>query len=113
MYTLQVPVYSFSPARCQDGFFLYNEARLRESGRITELQEKIVPNPHTAENLSGQDLVEANAENHYEVSRKDLPLHCPLDGMSLWNSHPRVYLAIEETGKAKCPYCGADYTLID
>ncbi|HSJ48469.1 MAG TPA: zinc-finger domain-containing protein, partial [Gammaproteobacteria bacterium] len=33
------------------------------------------------------------------------------DGMSLWNSHPRVYLPIEKTGQAKCPYCGADYVL--
>ena len=31
--------------------------------------------------------------------------------MYLWNSHPRVYLPIEETGWAKCPYCGAEYTL--
>jgi len=52
-----------------------------------------------------------NAAAHYEVTRKDLPLHCPMDGMSLWNSHPRVYLAIEKTGHAKCPYCGAEYDL--
>ncbi|HEC20344.1 MAG TPA: zinc-finger domain-containing protein [Gammaproteobacteria bacterium] len=54
-----------------------------------------------------------NAKNHYEVTRADLPLHCPMDGMSLWNSHPKVYLPIEKTGKAKCPYCGAEYTLKD
>ena len=58
-------------------------------------------------------LIQANSENRYEVSKADLPLHCPMDGMSLWNSHPRVYLSIEETGKAKCPYCGADYLLKD
>jgi uncharacterized Zn-finger protein len=52
-----------------------------------------------------------NAENHYIVTKADLPLHCPMEGMSLWNSHPRVFLPIEETGKAKCPYCGADYEL--
>ncbi len=52
-----------------------------------------------------------NAKNHYEVTSADLPLHCPMDGMSLWNSHPKVYLPIEKTGKAKCPYCGAEYTL--
>jgi uncharacterized Zn-finger protein len=57
--------------------------------------------------------IPSNAENHYEIARADLPLHCPLDGMSLWNSHPRVFLPIEKTGKAKCPYCGADYTLKD
>lgn len=47
----------------------------------------------------------------YEISSKDLPLHCPLDSMSLWNSHPRVYLPIEETGQATCPYCGSEYLL--
>ena len=58
--------------------------------------------------------IPANAENRYEVSKEDLPLHCPMPGMSLWNSHPRVYLPIGENGgKAKCPYCGADYILKD
>ena len=52
-----------------------------------------------------------NDKNTYEVSRADLPLHCPLPEMSLWNSHPRVYLPIEKTGQAKCPYCGADFIL--
>ena len=72
-----------------------------------------MPNPNTAGRAGSPDLIEANAENRYTVTRADLPLHCPMDGMSLWNSHPRVYLSIEETGKAKCPYCGADYTLVD
>lgn len=56
---------------------------------------------------------QANAQSHYDVTRADLPLHCPMDGMSLWNSHPRVYLPIEDDGKAKCPYCGAEYVLVD
>ena len=76
-------------------------------------QETPLPNPNTAESAERDRLSKPNAENHYEVTRADLPLNCPMDGMSLWNSHPRVYLAIEETGKAKCPYCGADYTLVD
>ena len=59
------------------------------------------------------DLVQPNAENRYEVSRRDLPLSCPMPGMYVWNSHPRVYLPIEQTGQAKCPYCGADYVLAD
>ena len=58
-------------------------------------------------------LAQANAENRYEVSRENLPLSCPMPGMSLWNSHPKVYLPIEKTGKAKCPYCGADYSLTE
>ena len=53
----------------------------------------------------------ANALHQYEITAKDLPLHCPMDGMSLWNSHPRVYLPIEKTGQAKCPYCGAEFVL--
>lgn len=57
--------------------------------------------------------IEPNAENRYEVTRADLPLHCPMKGMSLWNSHPRVYLPIEKTGEARCPYCGALYVLKD
>lgn len=54
-----------------------------------------------------------NDQRHYRVNRRDLPLHCPLPEMSLWNSHPRVYLPIEKTGTAKCPYCGTDFTLED
>ena len=55
--------------------------------------------------------IEANAENQYDITDQDLPLHCPMDGMSLWNSHPKVYLSIEKPGKAKCPYCGAEFNL--
>jgi len=58
-------------------------------------------------------LKEANAEKKYQVTRKDLPLHCPMDNMTSWNSHPRVFLPIEDTGKAKCPYCGAVFELKD
>jgi len=54
-----------------------------------------------------------NSKTHYDITYKDLPLHCPTRDMSLWNSHPRVFLPIELTGKAKCPYCGAEYTLTD
>jgi uncharacterized Zn-finger protein len=53
----------------------------------------------------------ANTQTHYEVTEKDLPLSCPGLGMTLWNSHPRVYLDVEQTGWAKCGYCGAEYTL--
>lgn len=56
-------------------------------------------------------LLQANASRIYEVEESDLPLSCPMPEMTLWNSHPRVYLPIEETGSAKCPYCGAEFTL--
>ena len=60
-----------------------------------------------------EGLVEPNAENRYAVTRADLPLSCPMPGMSLWDSHPRVYLPVEKTGEAQCPYCGAHFTLED
>jgi uncharacterized Zn-finger protein len=50
-------------------------------------------------------------QQEYQVTPADLPLSCPLPSMSLWNAHPRVYLPIEKTGSARCPYCGAKYTL--
>ena len=54
-----------------------------------------------------------NAQKVYEVSRADLPVSCPLPDMMLWNSHPKVYLPIEATGRANCPYCGADFVLVN
>jgi uncharacterized Zn-finger protein len=56
-------------------------------------------------------LIQPNAEHRYEVTEADLPLSCPMPGMYLWNSHPRVFLPVAVTGEAKCPYCGAEYTL--
>jgi uncharacterized Zn-finger protein len=56
-------------------------------------------------------LLQPNAQHQYDVTPDDLPLSCPMPGMHLWNSHPRVYLPIETTGWAKCPYCSAEYTL--
>ncbi len=48
-----------------------------------------------------------------EILTKDLPLSCPMPKMALWNAHPRVYLPIEQTGEATCPYCGTQYILKD
>ena len=60
-----------------------------------------------------QQLDQANASRTYTVTRSDLPLHCPLPGSYLWNSHPKVFLPIENTGEATCPYCSATYVLSD
>ena len=56
-------------------------------------------------------MSQANDRNEYTITAADLPLACPMPGRSLWNSHPKVYLPIEKTGWAKCPYCSAEYTL--
>ena len=55
----------------------------------------------------------SGAKSYFEITRQDLPLHCPGEDAGLWSMHPRVYLPIENTGKAKCPYCGAEYVLRD
>jgi uncharacterized Zn-finger protein len=46
-----------------------------------------------------------------EITEDDLPLYCPTPDMPLWSAHPRVFLPIEETGEALCPYCGTQYRL--
>lgn len=59
------------------------------------------------------DLQEASTKKIYHVKHTDLPLSCPMDKMRLWDSHPKVYLPIEETGKETCPYCAAEYILTE
>ena len=52
-----------------------------------------------------------------ELKASDLNAHggvfCPnpLAQMTLWNSHPKVYLDVAKTGEGKCPYCGTVYRL--
>lgn len=53
-----------------------------------------------------------NSQRLVEVTEADLPLHCPLERMRLWDSHPRVYLPIGKTGSVQCPYCGTHYVLV-
>lgn len=66
-----------------------------------------------ATDATDETLATASTQTVYQVSRADLPLSCPTHEQKLWNSHPRVYLAIEKTGKASCPYCSAEYVLTD
>lgn len=56
---------------------------------------------------------QACTKQHYDIRRADLPLSCPPLNNRTWDSHPRVYLPIEETGEEMCPYCGAVYRLVD
>ena len=67
---------------------------------------------HTTD-ANNAELVQANAASRYEINRADLPLSCPMPHMKTWDSHPKVYLPIEQTGEARCPYCGAVYLLKD
>lgn len=47
------------------------------------------------------------------VRPEDLPVFCPNPAMPLWSSHPRVFLEIDRTGEARCPYCSTVYRLAD
>ena len=55
----------------------------------------------------------ASTARRYEVKPSELPLSCPLPSMRVWDAHPRVYLPIEKTGKATCPYCSAQFVLAE
>ncbi len=63
--------------------------------------------------MSNQHLITASTRRRYKVTSADLPLSCPMPDMRLWDSHPRVYLPIAETGRVICPYCDAEYILKD
>jgi uncharacterized Zn-finger protein len=55
-----------------------------------------------------------NDERFEEVTPADRPVHCPLPKMSLWNSHPQVYIPLDNIGdEATCPYCGTRYKLVE
>ncbi|MBB71044.1 MAG: hypothetical protein CMF50_01440 [Legionellales bacterium] len=60
-----------------------------------------------------QGTQRANTKRIYHVSAKDLPLSCPTKDMRVWDAHPKVYLPIEASGKAVCPYCDAEFILED
>ena len=53
----------------------------------------------------------AKADDAVVVDPKHLPAFCPNPAMPLWSSHPRVFLDLEPTGEASCPYCGTRYRL--
>ena len=62
--------------------------------------------------VGNESLTKPNTKNRYEVTEEELPVHCPMPGSSLWNSHPQVFIAFDKDGEGKCPYCGAVYQLI-
>jgi len=70
-----------------------------------------MPRLRTAE--APERYTQPNASRAVVVSSRDLPLHCPQPGSALWNSHPRVYLPIEDAPdrKIRCPYCSTEFRL--
>jgi len=52
---------------------------------------------------------QAFSQTPINVDPADLPLTCPGPHAPLWSMHPRVFLDFDQTGAARCPYCGAEY----
>lgn len=59
---------------------------------------------------SNTDNAKSSGQVH-SITRHDLPVSCPLPSASQWNAHPRVFLKLDEEGKAVCPYCSTIYIL--
>ncbi len=57
----------------------------------------------------------ANTEKVHKLKADEImnnnEFSCPPFEGCLWSSHPRVYLKLDDEGKALCPYCGTLYTL--
>lgn len=57
-------------------------------------------------------MQQSNAQSLVEVTRNELPMHCPTPGSAMWDGHPRVYIPLEESDEASCSYCGTRFRLV-
>lgn len=57
--------------------------------------------------------LESDTKTTFTIKRENLPLCCPGEKEDGSNLHPRVFLPIEKSGEAVCPYCGKHYKLAD
>ncbi len=55
----------------------------------------------------------SEAAESVKLKPSELPAYCPTEEMGLWNSHPRVYIPLDEKKEASCPYCGTLFTLVE
>jgi len=57
----------------------------------------------------------SDAKATVELTAQDLQgpgaVACPNPKMTLWSTHPKVFLDVGSTGEARCPYCGTVYRL--
>ncbi|MFT4726864.1 MAG: putative Zn-finger protein [Granulosicoccus sp.] len=58
-------------------------------------------------------MQQPNSQTLVEVTRDELPLHCPTPDATLWDSHPKVFIPLEESPEASCSYCGTVYRLVE
>lgn len=57
-------------------------------------------------------MQQPNSRTYVEVTAEELPLSCPTPDSPLWNSHPKVFIPLEDAPQASCPYCGTVYRLV-
>ena len=55
------------------------------------------------------EQVAEKTNRQFEILASEFPLACPRADQSLWNMHPKVFIAKPANGKATCPYCGTHY----
>lgn len=58
-------------------------------------------------------MKESNAQTFVEVTADQLPISCPLPDSPLWNSHPKVFIPLDDSPEAKCNYCGTVFRLVE
>jgi len=77
---------------------------------MTEQDTTVIRNPRL--NRENATICQRGIkEKHRVITYKDLPLSCPLPNECLWDSHPRVYLTLDEHGFTRCPYCSREFVL--
>ena len=54
-----------------------------------------------------QEVVEVTA---HDVQGPGV-VFCPNPKMTLWSTHPKVFIDVATTGEGKCSYCGTVYRL--
>ncbi len=58
-------------------------------------------------------MKQSNAQNFVEVTADELPITCPMPDAPLWNSHPKVFIPLDDSPVAKCNYCGTEFRLVE
>ena len=59
--------------------------------------------------VSSTEKEQVNVFSRVIIKKEDLPLSCPMPNMSLWDMHPKVFLALDENNSSVFPYCGTEY----
>jgi uncharacterized Zn-finger protein len=63
--------------------------------------------------MNSNQVVNGKPKSQVVVTSHDVPLSCPMPNDSAWDSHPKVFLPITDSGSASCPYCGTHYVMTD